>query len=209
MKYYGVKKGKIPGVYTSWDQAKEQVIGYSGAEHKKFNTRREAEEFVGIYSTDSDPVLLIEEDNLYYGTGVLVSYVDGSYDNSDKSYSFGAVFLEDTIKKFSKRYEEDNYSKFRNVIGELKGAMFAMDYAIKHGYKELRLHYDYIGIEMWAKGQWKRNNPATVGYKEYYDSIKDKLTVKFVKVDAHTGDKYNEMADTLAKEATFELREEK
>ena len=38
-------------------------------------------------------------------------------------------------------------------------------------------------------------------YKKFYDEIKDKLEVKFIKVEAHTGVKYNELVDKLAKEA--------
>ena len=40
---------------------------------------------------------------------------------------------------------------------------------------------------------------GTKEYKKFYDSIKDKLNIKFVKVKAHSGDKYNEEADRLAK----------
>ena len=38
-------------------------------------------------------------------------------------------------------------------------------------------------------------------YKKYYDSIKNILDVKFVKVKGHSGDKYNDRADALAKAA--------
>lgn len=36
MKYYAVKKGRVPGVYRSWDEAKKQVDGFSNAEYKSF-----------------------------------------------------------------------------------------------------------------------------------------------------------------------------
>ena len=31
-KFYAVRVGKVPGVYQTWSQAKEQVEGFSGAE---------------------------------------------------------------------------------------------------------------------------------------------------------------------------------
>ncbi len=37
VKYYGVKRGLVPGVYTSWDECKAQVDGFSGAEYKSFH----------------------------------------------------------------------------------------------------------------------------------------------------------------------------
>ena len=48
---------------------------------------------------------------------------------------------------------------------------------------------------------WKTNKSGTIAYKEYFDSIKDSVNVRFHKVKGHSGDKYNDMADELAKEA--------
>ena len=31
MSYYAVQKGHHPGVYTTWDECKQQVSGFSGA----------------------------------------------------------------------------------------------------------------------------------------------------------------------------------
>ena len=50
-------------------------------------------------------------------------------------------------------------------------------------------------------GDWKAEKEGTKRYKQYYDSVKDRLAVRFVKVAAHTGDTYNEMAARLAKNA--------
>lgn len=45
-KFYGVKTGKVPGVYTSWVDAKIQVVGTSKPKVRCFSTREEAEAFV-------------------------------------------------------------------------------------------------------------------------------------------------------------------
>ena len=91
--------------------------------------------------------------------------------------------------------------KMRNVAGELLGAVTAMRYALKKGYKKIIIHHDYEGIGKWALGQWKANLLSTQKYKEFYDSVKENIEIEFVKVAAHTGVIYNEMADKLAKEA--------
>lgn len=39
------------------------------------------------------------------------------------------------------------------------------------------------------------------GIQAYYDQVKDKLKIQFIKVKGHSGDKYNDMADRLAKKA--------
>jgi ribonuclease HI len=46
MWYYAVKVGLIPGVYESWDEAKIQIDGYSGAVYKKFKDRTAASRFI-------------------------------------------------------------------------------------------------------------------------------------------------------------------
>ena len=33
-KFYAVKKGKVPGIYTSWDACKSMVHGFPGAVYK-------------------------------------------------------------------------------------------------------------------------------------------------------------------------------
>lgn len=43
-KFYTVRKGHTPGVYTTWAECQEQVKGFSGAEFKSFGTRALAEQ---------------------------------------------------------------------------------------------------------------------------------------------------------------------
>ncbi|KAL2066556.1 hypothetical protein VTL71DRAFT_2627 [Oculimacula yallundae] len=45
-KFYAVASGHVPGVYTEWPKAQEQIDGAKNPKFKKFETRREAEEFV-------------------------------------------------------------------------------------------------------------------------------------------------------------------
>ena len=34
-KFYAVRKGKVPGIYNSWDACKRMVDGYPGAIYKR------------------------------------------------------------------------------------------------------------------------------------------------------------------------------
>jgi len=45
-KYYGVHVGRKPGVYTDWDSASAQILGWTKPKYKSFPTRAEAEAFV-------------------------------------------------------------------------------------------------------------------------------------------------------------------
>lgn len=43
-KYYVVWAGKKTGIFTSWDECKQQVHGYQGARYKSYTSKEEAEE---------------------------------------------------------------------------------------------------------------------------------------------------------------------
>lgn len=43
-KYYVVWQGKVPGIYTSWDECRLQVEGQEGAKYKSFKTMEEAQD---------------------------------------------------------------------------------------------------------------------------------------------------------------------
>ena len=42
-KCYVVYEGKVPGVYDEWHECQVQVQGVSGASHKGFKSRQEAQ----------------------------------------------------------------------------------------------------------------------------------------------------------------------
>lgn len=194
--YYAVKKGKNPGIYETWSECKEEVTGFKGAKYKKFPTYKEAQDFVDDTGDFQRP----EEENLK--ANEIMVYVDGSFCLKSWTYSYGVVAITDKgIETYNGREDDKELAQMRNVSGEIKGAMVAMEIALEKGKEILYLYFDYEGIEQWAKGSWKTNKQGTIDYKSYYDSIKDKLKVVFIKVKAHSGVEYNELADKLAKEA--------
>ncbi|MBE5834247.1 MAG: RNase H [Butyrivibrio sp.] len=190
-KYYAVRKGKKKGIFNTWDECKKNVDGFSGAQYKSFKTKEEALAYIG----DGNEVKI---DN----TNGVIAYVDGSYNIATKEFSYGMVILRDSKEyTFNKKFDDKDLASMRNVAGEIKGAQAAMAYAVEEGLKEITIYYDYAGIAFWCLGDWKANKEGTIAYKEYYDSIKELVKVNFVKVKGHSGDKYNDMADALAKEA--------
>ncbi len=106
-------------------------------------------------------------------------------------------------RKFAENFNDCELATMRNVAGEIKGAEAAMKYAIDNGYSEISIYYDYEGISKWCTGEWEAKKEGTKRYKAYYDRNKSVLNVNFVKVKGHSGDKYNDMADKLAKSVLF------
>jgi ribonuclease HI len=191
MKFYAVKVGKTPGVYETWDECSKQVVGFQGAVYKSFPTKEEAIEFVTGKKIE-------HKDNFKNPT----AYVDGSFNVHTKEYSFGAILFVDNKKiLFKKKFEADEFSSHRNVAGEVRGASFIIYYALNHGIKELDLYYDYQGIESWYTGEWRANNDLTQKYQNFAKENLGKIKVNFHKVKSHTGIKYNEEVDLLAKSA--------
>ncbi|MDK2563382.1 ribonuclease H family protein [Romboutsia sedimentorum] len=191
IKFYAVKKGKKIGIYNTWNDCKEQVNGFSRAEYKSFETLNEAK----CYIEDKKNEVFQNSDSC------LEAYVDGSYEHCIRAYGSGVVILKDNKveKTYSTKGENESLVSMRNVAGEIEAAKIAMQYCISNKVENLTLYFDYEGIEKWCNGAWKANKEGTIDYKKFYDSIKNKLNVKFVKVKAHSGNKYNEEADRLAK----------
>ena len=203
--YYAVRIGKTPGIYKTWEDCKAQVIGYKGAIYKGFAEKQDAEDFLrGGLSASSTDAASDNDENPQVEPSVseITAYVDGSF-SSGKSFGCGCIILKDgeKIAEISKAYEDEELATMRNVAGEIKASELAMQYALDNGYTSLSIYHDYQGIASWCLGEWKTNKAGTIAYKQFYDDIKDKLKVHFIKVKGHSGDEYNEIADRLAKKA--------
>lgn len=189
-KVYAVKKGKKIGIFNTWAECQEQVVGFSGAVFKSFSNREEAENF-------------IKDTEFFKNEYAYEIYVDGSYHSQTREYSYGLVVLKngEVIYQDSKKYFDEELSKMRNVAGELKGAMVAMQYAVNHKLQEVVMYYDYEGIAKWCLGEWQTNKIETKSYKKFYDEkIKNHVHIVFRKVKGHSNNKYNDMVDRLAKD---------
>jgi len=199
-KFYAVKAGRKTGVYTSWEQCKSQIYGYSGAIYKSFDTEGDALKFLSPSS-----IRIPSADSSIARTpsaGSAVAYIDGSYSDATKEYACGVVlFYKDMELRLSEKFSDPNYSGMRNVAGEIKGAEKAMRYCLEKGIKNLEIVHDYEGIAYWCTGEWKANKPGTKAYKSFYNSLAGRLNVVFRKVKGHSGDTYNDAADKLARAA--------
>lgn len=133
----------------------------------------------------------------------MVAYIDGSFDKHNGAVgSGGIIFYNDESWEFSFGTKDPFYTNYWNVSGELLGAMHVLKEAKRCGAKAVHLYYDYMGIEMWALGRWKTNNPLTQYYAKFVKEYLKNMEVHFHKVAAHTGVTYNERADQLAKAGT-------
>ena len=199
-KVYAVKKGIVTGIFYNWDDCKASVDGYPGAEYKGFATEEEAKDYLEI-ETKEKPAE--DEHHMAVENGQVIVYVDGSYSHDIGTYSYGCIILtpEGKVTRLSGNGNSPECLSIRNVAGEMLGAMNAVKWAIKEGYSHIEIRYDYEGIQKWVTGEWKAKMDLTQKYAEYMRRQTQKIQITFTKVEAHTGDYYNEQADALAKEA--------
>lgn len=118
VKYYGVKRGLVPGVYTSWDECKAQVDGFSGAEYKSFKTEEEANDYVNIEKDNAQALIdmgicytavpesefkskePVEQDVSKSDDDLdkLYAFVDGSFNPDTGVYGYGGYLFDGTTK---------------------------------------------------------------------------------------------------------------
>ncbi len=219
-KIYAVRKGRKTGMFPTWAECQKQVTGYSGAEYKSFTSVEEAKEFLASGGLADESIAGNEHRKQGAGMqpigdyreylrepGTAVAYVDGSYDKVSGDFSCGVVFLyKGQEEHYGRRYSDRELAAMRNVAGGEKGSETAMKIALEKGVEKLVIYHDYEGIAKWCNGAWKANKEGTQAYRACYQEIRKQLQISFVKVKGHSGDRYNDVADELAKGALFSAK---
>ena len=203
-KYYAVRVGRKVGIYDNWTDAKDQVHGYPNAIYRSFKNLQEAEAFMNPQAKqDTNNTAAPIETKATEDSDTVIAYVDGSFQKSTMRYSFGAVLLQNdqVIETLSRVGDNPKYQGSWQIAGEVFGALHAIQWAIENNFKKIIIHYDYVGIKHWALGEWRTNKPVSIDYAEAYQKLASQIDVEFVKVKAHSGIKYNEMVDQIAKDA--------
>lgn len=204
-KYYAVKIGRTKGIFEDWESCKKQVLSYPGAVYKSFLKESDALNYLNGCGQDKMSGDDEKNTELYSDEERLVAYVDGSYSDKCGLYSSAAVYVfKDGFDIEKRAFKNKDMISMRNVAGEIEAAKMAVEYAYRKGYKKIAIHYDYEGIRSWALAYWSTNRKGSKEYKDFIDSYKDKIDVQFIKVQAHSNDKYNDLADKAAKEALNE-----
>jgi len=127
-------------------------------------------------------------------------YVDGSYAGGVTGY--GVVILQNgaVIDELFGAVDPAEVNGTYQVAGELGAVKEALKWCRTHSAREVSIFYDYLGIEKWATGGWRAKQQLT---QDYACFVRESgIKIHWHKVGGHTGNRWNDRADALAKKGT-------
>jgi len=218
-KYYAVFQGHKPGLYTTWDDASQQVKGFKGAQYKSFASQELAIDWLREKVLQAeDPVadelinLIKSQEARYSSQGSSSTappddririYTDGGASPNPGVGGYGVVLLSGNRRKELSA----GYKLTTNNRMEMLGVIVALE-ALKQP-SDVILHTDskYVvdsitkrWVYGWMKRGWKKSDgqrPENVDLWQRLLPLIQEHKVEFVWVKGHAGDKENERCDAL------------
>jgi len=208
-KFYAVRVGRQVGIYKTWNECLEQIKHYPNQQFKKFDTRKEAEDFI------KNDTICTDYENVY-DDSVLNVYTDGSsYHNGrpDAKASYGVYFGKNDTRNESGIITE----LASNNRGELMGLLRAIELikpeeeTIVHtdSMYGLKCVYEY-GIKMKKMG-YPKEIPNIDIIKKMREILEVKSNIKFHHLNSHTNKEdmhslNNAVVDKMAGDVLLEFR---
>lgn len=200
-KVYAVRKGKVTGLFSTWDECKEAITGFSGAEYRGFNSLDEAEAYLrGEAIAVSQNVRQVIQKPV--SENEVQIYTDGSC--KDGIISIGLclrTYLKDL--KFYGKFNTSAYNSLNNIAGETIAVLAGVELAIQLKLTNISIYYDYEGIEKWFTGDWSAKTDLSIKYVGLLRNLvgTNNLNIQFFKVVHHSGVEGNVIADKMASRA--------
>ena len=237
MKIYAVQRGKVPGIYFTWEDTRPNVEKVENSCFKSFYCNTDltknqvkkilAEQGIEAFDPESDLRRALNEAIAFIETKIELSYdeidlsklerylfIDGSFNKNTGVYGYGGFLCYknkngEPAKIIVQGWEHnDEISKLRNVAGEILGVLQGCEFAKKLKLPDLVIFYDYNGLSRWVSGEWKSKSKFVKAYVKQMKKNMNRVKITFVKVAGHTGIDGNEEADRLAKQAVGIINKE-
>jgi len=216
LKYYAVRRGRAPGIYTTWEQTLAQVSGFAGAEYKGFATRREAEEFL----EGKIPAPQVEQLGLFApplqaghadtaGWPEVALYTDGGCITNPGPGGWGAVL----ISHGARRELSGGFRLTTNNRMELMACIAGLETLTEPCHVTLVADSRYLihGLGSGAARRWQQRGWVNSGRPVPNADLWARLLaaaashdLRFEWVRGHTGHPENERCDQLATQAALQ-----
>ncbi|KFY48406.1 hypothetical protein V495_01362 [Pseudogymnoascus sp. VKM F-4514 (FW-929)] len=118
-KFYAVRAGRHPGVYSDWNDCKESITGFKGASFKSFSNRSDAEAFVSGRESNSGPSASVGEARFY---GVASGHNPGVYTDWATAQEQIKGWKLPKYKRFPTRGEAEAFVQAGNRHGKVGSA---------------------------------------------------------------------------------------
>ena len=211
---YGVRAGRHPGVYSTWDQCKSQVEGYTRAEFKGFATTEEAEAYVqGSAPTKKQRVnVSIPERKDIDGNAPITVNTEGSTLGTGRDHPSAGygVYWADPAHHSLNRAERLWQGEQTNNRAELMAILTAITLHPDKS-RPLQICTDSLyaiqclqkWMPKWKKRGWKTALNQDVKNRDLLESIEAAMDTcryrpSFMHIRGHAGHLGNEMADQFA-----------
>ena len=213
-KFYAVRKGYNPGIYTSWPSAEAQVKGYAGAQFKGFAAEEEARRWL-----KGDVSLAPTRRNTSKGQTQaqapgdeqdckdvdIIIYTDGGAINNPGPGGYGVVIKHEGMQ----RELNGGYRLTTNNRMELMACIVALrEIQGKKGKMVLFSDSSYVvngiskgWVNNWQRNGWIKSDKKPVLNKDLWQELlllSQSLDIQFRWVKGHAGNPLNERCDKLA-----------
>lgn len=220
-KFYAVRKGKKPGIYSTWDECKNQVNGFPGAEYKSFKTKSEANAYMGLSQPAKNIAPKITK------SGSITLYSDGGSRNhgnklgqhvKDDDKAAWAYLI---IKDGKKHYASDGEFGATNNKMEVLGLVNALQYIIEQGWQNESINaildskyvLDSITkgwLNSWRRRGWKKSDGTIIKNKNEFMQLSALLGqfkhLNFKWTKGHADNSGNNFVDKLLNEKMDDMK---
>lgn len=184
VKFYAIKGPEGGRIVNTWSECEKLTHGIKGVLFKSFGSREEAQAWISGMEAPVPEGLRV--------------YVDGSFTPNFAKAGWAYVVVDGDTELARGSGITAFEAESRNIDGEVMASYQAMKW-LEANDKSAVICHDYEGVARWAKGEWQAKSNIA---KQYVSAIKPYVhRASFEKVAAHTGVKWNELVDKLAKDA--------
>lgn len=213
-KFYAVKKGAVPGIYTSWAETEVQVKGFPGAKFKGFAARDEAEawlkndqEKASTRRTTDRAILPAAPPPVVTGNETII-YTDGGAIGNPGPGGYGVVIVESSeTRELSSAYRltTNNRMELMACIAALREVKGTRNIIVLHSDSSYVVNGMSKGwVKNWQRNGWRKSDKQPVLNQDLWEELvqlASSLDITFKWVKGHAGNPLNERCDQLAVQA--------
>ena len=219
MKFYAVRKGRKPGIYSTWSECEAQVKGFPQAEYKSFRQRADAESYLqgnevsnskkkspssAVQSGWKDPDILLFTDGGSRNHGNHA----GDHVHADDKAAWAFLIRRDgqNVRGTGGEY---GATKNRMELMALKNALKVLGQrGWNHEKINATLDSRYVlqaiqkkWLQSWKRNGWRKSSGEPVANQELWQEI-DRLLpyfpqIKFIWTKGHADNKGNVIVDQM------------